>query len=692
MLRAMNAELPPHLTAVFHPTADAPVRAALVAGACGNVGFGKAGQFLRLLSKYDIPVIALDLSPSVKDVPEKLRAAFAKKFSPEQIDAMLEKLVVVQGTLDDVPATLPLGFVFEAIPERLDIKRPFYEAIRARDPEAYVFSATSGITTQKLFKGIAGADRSGVLHPFFPHLTNKLWELPVRGATTSAETQKVIGKMFGALGMSPLAVADVPAFAADRLFCGMMLEAVRIHVDTGLSPAQIDDACKKLLGTSPFFVHNLIPGANYLSAHCMELMTEEVDSTLFAIPDAWVPFTKDPKMQWPYTRGERCPADMMDTVRTRMYGMLFALTAYMLEHDVAGHDALNFLCEQALAFRLGVPALIQLLGTEEATSITRRFLDQQQITKADEVAPLGALDTTKPGWGNLYVSTSCHNGVGLLSLKRTTLNHVFVAELDAAYDTLANDDSVKSMVLAPDGTFAREFGHGADPNCFVEVLGNHERALALINGWKAPLAKLRQGKPTVAALVGRVLGGGLEFASSCHARVAANGTRLGQPETTVGVIPGLGGCHLIHRQSSPDASARINELLLTGHGFTAEEAAEWGFVSKLVKVRDLPKESMAFAAGLAEGSIPMPAFRSDAAAVKVQADVTTTNEAGVPLDAKLRELLAETITAANGVDAADGSAIEGTNAATSLTMSSSAIGVKAMMRGKPPAFEHPLEG
>ena len=43
-----------------------------------------------------------------------------------------------------------------------------------------------------------------------------------------------------------------------------------------------------------------------------------------------------------------------------------------------------------------------------------------------------------------------------------------------------------------------------------------------------------------------------------------------------------------------------NELLLTGHGFTAEEAAEWGFVSKLVKVRDLPKESMAFAAGLAE--------------------------------------------------------------------------------------------
>ena len=691
MLRAMNAELPSPLKAVFQPSADAPMRAALVAGACGNVGFGKAGQFLRLLSKYDIPVVALDLSPNVEDVPSKLRAAFGKKFSAEQIDAMLEKLIVVRGTLDDVPADLALGFVFEAIPERLDIKRPFYEAIRARDPEAYVFSATSGITTQKLFSGIKGADRSGVLHPFFPHLTNKLWELPVRGATTSVETQKVIKKMFGALGMNPLAVADVPAFAADRLFCGMMLEAVRIHVDTGLSPAQVDDACKKLLGTSPFFVHNLIPGANYLSAHCMQLMAEEVDSSMFAIPDEWVPFTKDPKMQWPYTRGEKCPADMMDTVRTRMYGMMFSLTSYMLEHDVAGHDGLNFLCEQALAFRLGIPALIQLLGTEEATSIARRFLDQQNITEAEAVAPLGALDTSRPGWGNLYVSTSSHSGVGLLSLKRTTLNHVFVAELDAAYDTLANDDSVKCIVLAPDGTFAREFGHGADPNCFLEVLGDHARAHILINSWKAPLAKLRQGKPTVAALVGRVLGGGLEFASSCHARVAAKGTRLGQPETTVGVIPGLGGCHLIHRQSSSNAADRINELLLTGDGFGADEAAEWGFVSKIVDVRDLPKESMAFASGLADASIPMPVFRGEAAEVTVNTDVAITNERGVPLDAELRDLLVKTIVAANGTSAAEGSEIEGTNAATSLTMSSSAIGVKAMMRGKPPAFEHPLE-
>ena len=52
----------------------------------------------------------------------------------------------------------------------------------------------------------------------------------------------------------------------------------------GLTPAQVDDVCKQVLGTSPFFVHNLIRGANALSAHCMELMQEEVDSSLYAIP------------------------------------------------------------------------------------------------------------------------------------------------------------------------------------------------------------------------------------------------------------------------------------------------------------------------------------------------------------------------------------------------------------------------
>jgi enoyl-CoA hydratase / 3-hydroxyacyl-CoA dehydrogenase len=680
----------PTVRAIFQPDESQPVKALLVAGACGNVGFGKLGQFARLLVKHGVPVVALDLSDKVHAVKDKLREAFGKRFAAAEVDAVLANITIVQGTLAEVPAELRLGFIFEAIPERLDLKHSFYRAVRERDPEAYVFSATSGLTTKHLYEGLPGAERSGVMHPFFPHLTNKLWEVPTRGCTTSADTLKVIRKFLGVgLGMNLLETADVPAFAADRIFCGMMLEAVRIHADTGLTPAQIDDVCRRLLGTSPFYVHNLIPGANYLSAHCMQLLGEEVDSTLYAIPDLWKPYTEDPRKQWPYERGQTCPPDRAAIVEQRMLGMLFSLSAYMLKHGVVRADALNFLCENALAFRTGVPALMAERGLAASRSIVDAFVKEQSISKADEVAPIAELGPEQ--LAEIYVGTSVQGGVGLVSLKRLTINHQFIAELDAAYEKLAADSQVKALVVAPDGQLSREFGHGADPNCFVPVLGKHDKALALIQGWKRTLMKFKTSqKPTVAALVGRVLGGSNEFASTCHARVAGAGTVIGQPEPTVGVLPGLGGCHHLHRFSKPESHARISELLLTGHSFKAEEAAEWGYVSKVVAIRDLPRESMAFAAALASGEAERPSFREGPAKVVVERDVNPKNEAGVPLDADLRELIARTVEELNALPYAEGSAIEEVRAADSLTMSSSAIGVKAMLRGKPPEFEKPL--
>ncbi len=617
-----------------------------------------------------------------------------ENLSPAEIEVITRAILPVRGTIADIPEHLRIGLVFEAVPEKLEIKRPLYEAVRARDPEALIFSATSGFTSHKLFDGLAGADRCGVLHPFFPHLTNKLWELPEKGAVTGADTLKKIKGFLARAGMTVIPVRDVPSFAADRLFCGMMLEAVRIHASTGLTPAQIDDACKQLLGTSPFLVHNMIRGANALSAHCMELMQEEVDSTLYAIPDAWRPYIADPGKQWPYERGQRCPPDGLAVVRRRMLGMLFALTARMLRHDIAAIDALNYLGEKALAFREGPPALIEAMGLEKAQELTRAFLSEQQITRADEVAPLEVFAKTGPGeqvgWHGVYVGRSVMNGVGLLSLKRTTLGHTFLAELDRAIDALQRDDGVKAIVLAPDGQYSREFGHGADINCFVPVLGDQAGALALIRGWKATLAKLRAGKPTVAALVGRILGGGLELASACHARIAGEGAVLGQPEVNVGVLPGLGGCHMLHRLSAPEHFAALDERILTGRTFTAEEAIGFGIVARVVPIRDLPRASMEYAAALADGAAPLPPLRTGPAEVHVDVNVAPRNDQGVALDAELRALLARTIEDCNALPLAPASELEEQRAADSLCLSASKIGVTAMLRGKPPQFERPL--
>jgi len=676
---------------IFQPGSDdAPVRALVVAGACGNVGFGKLGQFGRLMAARGVPVVALDLSDKVNDSKERLAEAYGSHFSKEEVDRILANIHIVQGGIDDIPSELPVGFVFEAIPERLDIKHAFYRQVRARDPEAFIFSATSGYPSTVLFEGLEGAERCGVMHPFFPHLTNKLWEVPSRGAITGRDTMKTMSKFLGGLGMSLIRVADAPAFAADRIFCGMMLEAVRLHDTLGLSPAQVDDVCKKTLGTAPFFVHNLIAGANYLSAHCMELMGGEVDSSMYAIPEVWQPYIADPTKQWPYERGAKCPPEKFGPARDRMLGMLLSLTAAMVENKVADLDALNFLCEHALAFRTGTPALVAQLGFAEAQRLVTEFVQGTEVTHADAVAPVGALTAEAAPWDDIYVSTAVIDGVGLLSLKRATLSHTFVDQLDAAYEKLAADDAVRAIVIAPDGTYLRETGHGADLGAFAPVLGKQDDALALIQRWKKTLSKLRAGKPTVAALVGRVLGGSLELVANCHARIAGAGARLQFPETTVGVVPGLGGCHLLHRAIDAAHWPALNEALLTGTIIAADDAKTWGAVTDVVPLREIAGASMALAASLASGETPMPAFRQEGAKVDVSTDVATTNAAGVPLDADLRALLASTIVDANGASVAEGSAIEEVRAAESLAQSASAIGVKAAMRGKPPQFSNPL--
>lgn len=691
MVQISDGSLSKALRPIFRPDPEGPVRALVVAGCCGNVGLGKLGQFARLLAPHGIPVVALDLSPAVAQIKERLREGYGKRFDAASVDAIVDNVVVVQGGIADLPDHLRVGFVFEAVPERLPIKHALFAQIRARDPEAFIFSATSGFPSTMLFSDLPGAERCGVMHPFFPHLTNKLWEVPTTGAVTGKDELATVRRMLAELGMNVIGVKDVAAFAADRIFCGMMLEAVRIHDDLGLTPAQVDDVCKKTLGTSPFFVHNLIPGANYLSAHCMQLMAGEVDSTLFRIPEVWQPYIDDPKKVWPYERGQACPPEHVEAVKDRILGMMLALTAGIVAGDVARLDALNFLCENALAFRTGTPALAASMGLSEARQRLSAFIDAQGITRPGEVAPVASLEEGAARWNEIYVSTSVRDGVGLVSLKRLTLSDVFVSELGQALDRLGADDAVEAIVIAPDGTYARELGHGADLQAFVPVLGDHGAALALIQRWKATLAKLRGPKPTVAAMVGRVLGGSLELASGCHARIAAKGTRLAFPETTVGVIPGLGGCHLVHRASAPEHHARINEILLTGQVVGADEAKGWGFVHDVVPIPELPAASMKLAIGLARGTVARPAFRTGPAKVEVARDVATTNEAGVPLDAELRELLATTITHANAAEVGAGGAIEEDRAAASLAASAAKIGVTAMLRGKPPVFEHPLK-
>ncbi|KAK5814049.1 hypothetical protein PVK06_029501 [Gossypium arboreum] len=108
-------------------------------------------------------------------------------------------------------------------------------------------------------------------------------------------------------------------------------------------------------------------------------------------------------------------------------------------------------------------------------------------------------------------------------------------------------------------------------------------------------------KPIVAAVEGLALGGGLEFAMGCHARIAAPRTQLGLPELSLGVIPGFGGTQRLPRLVG---LSKAIEVMLSSKPIMSEEGKKLGLIDALVPSKELLKVSREWALDMAEGRKP----------------------------------------------------------------------------------------
>jgi enoyl-CoA hydratase/carnithine racemase len=171
--------------------------------------------------------------------------------------------------------------------------------------------------------------------------------------------------------------------------------------------------------------------------------------------------------------------------------------------------------------------------------------------------------------------------VARLTLVNPPLNLVtqeLLEELGAALDVLASASpgDVRAVVVA--GTGERAFSAGSHVGEFEAQRGPSGRVRhELESGVARRLAELPM--PTIAAVEGNALGGGLELALCCDLRVAGDGARLGLPEVRLAVTPGAGGTQRLPRVVGP---ARARELILTGRVLTAAEAERIGLVNEVV--------------------------------------------------------------------------------------------------------------
>lgn len=187
--------------------------------------------------------------------------------------------------------------------------------------------------------------------------------------------------------------------------------------------------------------------------------------------------------------------------------------------------------------------------------------------------------------------------VAHLELDNPPLNLVtleMTRALGAELDGLAADPQVRAVVVT--GTGERAFCAGSDVKEFDALAGRVAEGKLLLE--KLVYRKLADlPAPTVAAIEGDALGGGLELALCCDLRVASARARLGMPEVRLGVIPGSGGTQRLPRVIGP---ARAKQLILVGDLLSAEEAERIGLVNAVAPAGGALAAATALAEKIAE--------------------------------------------------------------------------------------------
>jgi len=176
-------------------------------------------------------------------------------------------------------------------------------------------------------------------------------------------------------------------------------------------------------------------------------------------------------------------------------------------------------------------------------------------------------------------------GIALLTVNRpeklNALNSETVIELRDAVARAAADAEVRALIVT--GAGEKAFVAGADINQLAVLTPIEAQAYAE-RGQRVFREIEMLAKPTLAAINGYALGGGLELAMSCAVRVAAENARMGQPEVKLGILPGYGGTQRLPRLVG---RGRALEMLLSGEPVTAAEAYRIGLVNHVVPQAEL---------------------------------------------------------------------------------------------------------
>ena len=199
------------------------------------------------------------------------------------------------------------------------------------------------------------------------------------------------------------------------------------------------------------------------------------------------------------------------------------------------------------------------------------------------------------------ILTEKDSGVGVITLNRpdalNAFNGKLMDELTDAIKKFSADDDVGCLMITGS---EKAFAAGADikemaDKTYIEAFKED----FVTSNWEEAS---RCRKPIIAAVAGYALGGGCELAMMCDFILAGDNAKFGQPEITIGAMPGAGGTQ---RMARFIGKSKAMEMCLTGRMMDAEEAERCGLVSRIVPAGELKEEAMKVAKQIASNSRPV---------------------------------------------------------------------------------------
>ncbi len=205
------------------------------------------------------------------------------------------------------------------------------------------------------------------------------------------------------------------------------------------------------------------------------------------------------------------------------------------------------------------------------------------------------------------ILTEIDGAVGVITLNRpdalNAFNNQLMDEVTDAVIKLDADDAVGCLIITGS---EKAFAAGADikemaDKGYVDVM----REEFITKNWEEAT---RAKKPVIAAVAGYALGGGCELALMCDFIIAADNAKFGQPEISIGAMPGAGGTQRLARFIG---KSKAMEMCLTGRMMDAEEAERCGLVSRIVPKGELRDEAIRVAKQIAGFSRPIVRLTKD---------------------------------------------------------------------------------